>query len=149
MAPVLLDQSMLFKASLSSTNDTTTTSTDCSDLVTIIGSSGLITSLTSFSTISNSSSDNIDDEKSCNGVGHMVYFTDAQQGTLSRVPLFPISTAEVFVQKTGVSLQDNTYYSAYILQETSSVMLSPLNQPVVVLSGVDKINSLSLDIPSK
>lgn len=115
------------------------TAANCSDVV--AQSSGVLSGLTTLSVTRTLSF--------CSSIGHMLYFADAQQGTLSRVSLLPISTAEVYVQKTGVNLQDNTYYSAYILQETSSVVMSPLNQPVVLLSGVNKISSLSLDLHSK
>jgi hypothetical protein len=87
----------------------------------------------------------------CATVGHMLYFADAQQGTLSRLPLFPLSLQEVFVQKTGVRLQDPVYYSVYAAQDTGAEagVTEPLSQPVVLLKGVERIASLALDLPSR
>jgi hypothetical protein len=86
----------------------------------------------------------------CATAGHMLFFADAQQGTLSRLPLFPLSLQEVFVQKTGVRLQDPVYYSAYAAQDTGAEagVVDALHQPMVLLTGIDRIASLALDASS-
>jgi hypothetical protein len=87
----------------------------------------------------------------CTTVGHMLYFADAQQGTLSRLPLFPLSLQEVFVQKVGVRLQDSAYYSVYSAQDTGAEagVLDGVSQPEVLLRGIDRIAALALDLPSR
>jgi hypothetical protein len=86
---------------------------------------------------------------SCTVTGHMLYFADAQFGTLARVALLPISTADVFQQLDGVSQQAYRYRSAYIAQETSQPVFNALSQPVVLLSGINRIASISLDLPAR
>lgn len=85
----------------------------------------------------------------CTLTGHMLYFADAQLGTLNRLALFPISPAEVF-QSTGAASQGGpVYISAFIAQGSPQPVLNILSQPVPLLTGLSRIASMTIDLPSR
>ena len=86
----------------------------------------------------------------CVSSGHLLFFVDAHLGTVSRIALLPISTTEVYHPTTMQQQQQDgsVYTSSYHRQEHSELVAPTFMQPVVLITGVDGVTSITIDVTS-
>lgn len=87
-------------------------------------------------------------QSNCSTSAHLLFFMDANQGVLAKVTLLPINKYNVMVPMRVSTLQDQTYYTAFVDQESPTIV-SDFISPLVLLRGLTNPRSLSVDQSSK
>ena len=98
---------------------------------------------------SSSITENIDSvQRSCSTAGHLLFFMDDNQGVLAKVTLLPINKHNLMVPAPLSTLQDQMFYSAFVDQESSTIVTDFVS-PLVLLRGLTSPRSISVDQASR